>query len=89
MCSLQSAVNNPTLRQVQEDWKILDRDDFSIDPSMRIVTNIANLEAEEMKALQAELVQPNIFVRLFPKRSLLYQLLGKYHRPPNDGGEFF
>ena len=66
MCNRQPS--NPSLRQVQKDWRTLDGDDFVVAPSVQIVTNISDLSNDEIKA---ERVQPNWFVRLFPKRSFL------------------
>jgi len=66
----QSANKNPTLQQVQDNWRTLDGDDFIISPSVRVVTNIHDLSNDEIKA---EYVRPNRFVRFFSKRSLLYR----------------
>ena len=65
------AGGNPTLRQVQDDWRILDSKEFVPTPMVRVVTNISDLSNDEIKA---ECVQPNRFVRFFPRRSLLYHL---------------
>jgi hypothetical protein len=62
----------PTFQQVQEDWKVLDGTEFAVSPSVRIVTNIHDLAVDE---LQAEVVKPNRFVRLFRKCSLLFRFL--------------
>ena len=62
-------IGNPTLRQVQDDWRTLDGNGFAVSSSVRVVTNISDLSNDEIKA---EYIQPNRFVRLFPKRSLLY-----------------
>jgi len=65
------STNNPTLRQVQDDWRTLDGKDFAVPPSVRIVTNISDLFVDEVKA---ECIKPNWFVRLFSKCSLLYSV---------------
>ena len=61
----------PTLRQVREDWQTLDGNDFVVPLTVRVVTDIPYLSNDE---IQSEYVQPNWFVRLFPKQSWLYGL---------------
>jgi len=64
-----STISNPTFQQMRDDWRTLDGKDFVISPSVQIVTNIADLAVDELKA---EVIQPNRFVRLFAKCSVLY-----------------
>ncbi|MDR3182442.1 MAG: glycosyltransferase [Planctomycetaceae bacterium] len=62
---------NPTLKQVQEDWRLLDAEDFTVPPNVRIITNEQNAGTDD---IPAHYIFPNRFVRLFAKCRSLFQI---------------